>query len=83
MDKLTTTEVATPLQATTSMTGVVAFAGLAGYMTLGLGAKPKTQVLRLSDTEALIAKDSESMKKQTQKLSYEISVIRSGIRDWP
>jgi Vam6/Vps39-like protein vacuolar protein sorting-associated protein 39 len=61
MEKLTTTDVAIPVQATTSA-GMGAFAGLTGYMTLGLGAKPKPAVLRLSDTEALIMKDSESVK---------------------
>lgn len=53
---LTTTEVSTPLPATSSVTG--AFGGLTGYMTLGLGAKPKPAVVSLSGPEALIVKDS-------------------------
>lgn len=59
VDKLTTTDVTTPVQATTSMAGMGAFTGLTGYMTLGLGAKPKPEVQRLSEQEVLIAKDSE------------------------
>lgn len=58
VDKLTTTEVTTPIQATTSVTGMGAFTGLTGYMTLGLGAKAKSIVLRLSESEVLIPKDS-------------------------
>jgi hypothetical protein len=58
VEKLYTTEVTTPIQATTSMTGMGAFTGLTGYMTLGLGAKPKSLVLRLSESEVLITKDS-------------------------
>jgi len=61
VEKLTATEVILPLQPTISMAGMGAFAGLTGYMTLGLGAKLKSEVIRLSDTEVLIAKESESM----------------------
>ena len=53
--KLTTLDVTTPIPATTSMG---AFSGLTGYMTLGLGARAKPGLVRLSDTEALIVKDS-------------------------
>lgn len=66
VEKLIATDVAMPLQATTSMAGMGAFAGLTGYMTLGLGAKPKSEVLRLSDTETLVAKDSELAKKRLE-----------------
>jgi Vam6/Vps39-like protein vacuolar protein sorting-associated protein 39 len=62
LENLTATDVATPLQATASMPGMGAFTGLTGYMTLGLGAKAKSEVLRLSDSEVLIAKDSKLMK---------------------
>jgi hypothetical protein len=55
ISKLTTLEVTTPIPSNTSMG---AFSGLTGYMTLGLGAKAKPGLVRLSDTEALIVKDS-------------------------
>lgn len=52
----TTLDVITPIPATTSMG---AFSGLTGYMTLGLGFKAKPGLVRVSDTEVLIVKDSE------------------------
>lgn len=55
ISKLTTLDVTTPIPASVSMG---AFSGLSGYMTLGLGAKAKPGLVRLSDTEALIVKDS-------------------------
>jgi hypothetical protein len=55
ISKLTTLDVTTPIPASISMG---AFSGLSGYMTLGLGAKAKPGLVRLSDTEALIVKDS-------------------------
>jgi hypothetical protein len=57
----TTLDVITPIPATTSMGALASmgtFSGLTGYMTLGLGAKAKPGLVRLSDTEALIVKDS-------------------------
>lgn len=59
LEKLTVTEIVTPAQATTTITGMGAFSGLSGYMTLGLGAKPKPGILRLSETEVVIVKDSK------------------------
>ena len=59
LEKLTVTEIVTPAQATTALTGMGAFSGLSGYMTLGLGAKPKPGILRLSETEVVIVKDSK------------------------
>jgi hypothetical protein len=61
VENLTASDVNTSVQATTSMPGMGAFTGLTGYMTLGLGAKPKSVVLRLSESEALIVKDGESL----------------------
>lgn len=58
IDTMTAADVMTPIQATTSMTGMGAFSGLTGYMTLGLASKPKPTALRLSDAEAIIAKES-------------------------
>lgn len=60
LEKLTASEIVTPAQATTTMTGMGAFSGLSGYMTLGLGAKPKPGILRLSESEVVIAKDSKA-----------------------
>ncbi|KAG1770992.1 vacuolar sorting protein 39 domain 1-domain-containing protein [Suillus occidentalis] len=56
ISKLTTLDVTTPIPASISMG---AFSGLSGYMTLGLGAKAKPGLVRLSDTEALIVKDNQ------------------------
>ena len=59
LEKLTATEIVTPAQATTALTGMGAFSGLSGYMTLGLGTKPKPGILRLGETEVVIVKDSK------------------------
>lgn len=61
LEKLTATEIVTPAQATTTMAGMGAFSGLSGYMTLGLGAKPKPGILRLSESEVVVAKDSKDV----------------------
>ncbi|KAG5644651.1 hypothetical protein DXG03_008033 [Asterophora parasitica] len=60
---MTAVDITTPLPVTisASATAMGAFTGLTGYMTLGLGAKPKPASVRVSDTEALIAKDSEGL----------------------
>lgn len=73
LEKLTAIDVVTPLQATTSMPGMGAFTGITGYMTLGLGAKPKPGLLRLSEIEAIVAKDSESTKREPQDYVFNIS----------
>jgi hypothetical protein len=54
---MTSVDVATPLPVTSSGTAMNAL--IAGYMTLGLGAKAKPGVLRLADSEFLIAKDGK------------------------
>lgn len=57
---MSATDISTPLPMTTSTT-MGALTGLTGYMTLGLGAKAlKPPVVTVSESEALIAKDSES-----------------------
>ena len=48
------------LPATTTATGMGAFSGLTGYMTLGLGTKAKPSLLTTKESEVLIVKDSES-----------------------
>jgi hypothetical protein len=64
--KMTATDVSIPIPV--AATGVAGMAGmgsaftglgLGGYMTLGLGAKPKSGAIQISDTETLILKDSE------------------------
>ena len=52
---MTATDITLPLPTATS---AGAFSGLAGYMTLGLGAKAKPGVIQISDSEVLISKDS-------------------------
>lgn len=59
LESLTVTDITTPLPISSSVAGMGAFTGLTGYMTLGLGAKPKPGVIRISETEILITKDSE------------------------
>jgi len=55
---MTPTDITLP--ATTATTGMGAFSGLAGYMTLGLGAKAKPSLLTIKESEVLIVKDSRS-----------------------
>lgn len=52
------TEITTPLPVVGSATAMTsAFTGLTGYMTLGLGAKAKPNVVQVSQSEILIGKD--------------------------
>ena len=71
-------DVSTPTQttATTSVGG--AFSGLSGYMTLGLGSKPKPTALRLSDKETVIAKESKLCSSTLCSHAYTFNV-RPGI----
>ena len=55
ISKLTTIDVVLPVATTASMG---AFSGLSNYMMLGLGAKAKPNLVRMSDNEALVVKDS-------------------------
>ncbi|KAG6862806.1 hypothetical protein C0995_008382 [Termitomyces sp. Mi166 len=54
-----------------------ALSGLTGYMTLGLGAKPKPASVRISEKEALISKDSEGLM-----VGLDTKVSRTSI-EWP
>lgn len=56
----TMTPVDVTLPTTTTATGMGAFSGLTGYMTLGLGAKAKPSLLTIKESEVLIVKDSKS-----------------------
>lgn len=63
---MTTIDITFPVAASTSTAsigsmGMSAFTGLGGYMTLGLGAKAKPNVLRVAETEFLVAKDRKSI----------------------
>lgn len=96
----TTVDISTPIPTTTSGTamsamGIGAFSGLGGYMTLGLGAKAKPNVINVSESEALITKDSEWLTRyyvvQTQTAVIDTGLIvgndgktsRSESIDWP
>jgi len=56
---MTAVDIVTPLPVTSSGTAMNALTGLTGYMTLGLGAKAKPGVIRVTDSEFLIAKDGK------------------------
>lgn len=58
ISSMTATDISTPLPVTASASAMGALTGLTGYMTLGLGSKPKPAAVRIGDTEALIVKDS-------------------------
>jgi Vam6/Vps39-like protein vacuolar protein sorting-associated protein 39 len=53
------TDILMPTPVVASVPVMGAFSGLTGYMTLGLGAKPKLGVVNIGGTEVLITKDSE------------------------
>ncbi|RPD61108.1 hypothetical protein L226DRAFT_534756 [Lentinus tigrinus ALCF2SS1-7] len=57
-----TVDVTTPIPTTSSTNsigmGMGALSGLGGYMTLGLGAKAKPNVINVNENEALVAKDN-------------------------
>lgn len=61
LSTMTAVDIVTPLPTTTSVgVGAMgALSGLTGYMTLGLGAKPKPFAVNTGDSEVLITKDSE------------------------
>ena len=58
LKSMTTADITLP--AATTATGMGAFSGLTGYMTLGLGAKAKPSLLAIKESEVLIIKDSKS-----------------------
>ncbi|KAG6810469.1 hypothetical protein H0H92_011733 [Tricholoma furcatifolium] len=72
---MTAVEIVIPLP-TTASTG--AFSGLTGYMTLGLGAKPKPASVRISEKEALIGKDGEGLT-----IGPDAKVSRTNSIEWP
>ncbi|EMD34098.1 hypothetical protein CERSUDRAFT_141580 [Gelatoporia subvermispora B] len=77
-----TTDVVTPLPTAPSSgitnMGMGALSGLGGYMTLGLGAKPKPCVVNSNESEALVAKDNNGFFIDTDGKSS-----RSHNIDWP
>ncbi|KAI0787910.1 hypothetical protein C8Q74DRAFT_1366714 [Fomes fomentarius] len=79
----TTVDISTPIPTTTSGTamsamGIGAFSGLGGYMTLGLGAKAKPNVINVSESEALITKDNTGLI-----VGNDGKTSRSESIDWP
>ncbi|KAI0749549.1 vacuolar sorting protein 39 domain 2-domain-containing protein [Daedaleopsis nitida] len=76
-----TVDVITPVPTTTSLgsgMGMGALSGLGGYMTLGLGAKAKPNVIHVSENEALIAKDNNGYM-----VGNDGKTSRSDSIDWP
>ncbi|KAF9647158.1 hypothetical protein BDM02DRAFT_3170498 [Thelephora ganbajun] len=74
----TMTPVDITLPATTTTTGMGAFSGLTGYMTLGLGAKAKPSLLAVKESEVLIVKDNVG-----HFLNTDGSPSRPERIDWP
>ncbi|KAH9945272.1 uncharacterized protein BXZ73DRAFT_86791 [Epithele typhae] len=78
-----TIDVTTPIPTGTSGSSIggmsrTALTGLGGYMTLGLGAKAKPNVINVRDDEALIAKDNTGFAVGTEG-----KTVRSDSIDWP
>lgn len=67
-----------PPTVTTAAGGVGALTGLGSYMTLGLGAKAKPCLAKISDTQVLLAKDNVGIF-----FGPDGKVSRSGTVDWP
>ncbi|KAG6849265.1 hypothetical protein H0H93_009921 [Arthromyces matolae] len=77
---MTAVDISTPLPITssTSAGAMGALSGLTGYMTLGLGAKPKPASVRISEKEALISKDG-----QGHAIGEDAKVSRPTPIEWP
>ncbi|OCH95424.1 hypothetical protein OBBRIDRAFT_816580 [Obba rivulosa] len=78
----TTTDIVTPIPAAPAVgitnMGKGALSGLGGYMTLGLGTKPKPCVVSVSESEALVGKENNGFFVDTEGKSS-----RSLTIDWP
>ncbi|KAJ7123344.1 vacuolar sorting protein 39 domain 2-domain-containing protein [Mycena filopes] len=74
------TDISVPLPVTAAGTGMAAFTGLGlgGYMTLGLGAKPKPAAIQISASEVLILKDNEGIF-----IGPDAGPSRPGSIEWP
>ncbi|KAG7444850.1 uncharacterized protein BT62DRAFT_970791 [Guyanagaster necrorhizus] len=59
MSSMTAVDVTMPVTTSTTVSGMGAFSGLTGYMTLGLGAKAKPSVAQINEADTLILKDHE------------------------
>ncbi|KAF7327882.1 Rab guanyl-nucleotide exchange factor [Mycena kentingensis (nom. inval.)] len=75
---MTATDISIPLPVTAAATGMSALSSLGGYMTLGLGAKPKPGALQISDSETLILKDNEGIF-----IGPDASPARPASIEWP
>ena len=62
MNTMTATELVMPAPSATAASGLSAFSGLSGYMTLGLGAKARPVVIQINDEETLVVKDSKAVR---------------------
>lgn len=54
---MTAVEVSTPILPVGPGTAMGALTGLTGYMSLGLGAKAKPGVIRVTESEVLVSRD--------------------------
>ncbi|KAK0495160.1 hypothetical protein EDD18DRAFT_1170925 [Armillaria luteobubalina] len=59
MSSMTAVDVTMPITTSTTASGMGAFSGLTGYMTLGLGAKAKPSVAQIDEDNTLVFKDHE------------------------
>ncbi|KNZ73327.1 Vam6/Vps39-like protein [Termitomyces sp. J132] len=77
---MTAVEISTPLPITSSASAgaMGALSGLTGYMTLGLGAKPKPASVRISEKEVVISKDSQGLI-----IGLDAKVSRTASIEWP
>ncbi|KAG5653638.1 hypothetical protein H0H81_011740 [Sphagnurus paluster] len=77
---MTAVDISTPLPVTSSTgaTAMGALTGLTGYMTLGLGTKPKPACIGISDKEALVAKDCEGLM-----IGPDAKMSRPSPIEWP
>ena len=57
LNTMTATDVILPVPSVAAGTGMSAFTGLTGYMTLGLGAKTKPVAVQINDNETLVVRD--------------------------
>ncbi|KAK0193482.1 vacuolar sorting protein 39 domain 1-domain-containing protein [Armillaria mellea] len=57
MSSMTAVDVTMPITTSTTASGMGAFSGLTGYMTLGLGAKAKPSVAQIDEDNTLVFKD--------------------------
>ncbi|KAJ3506301.1 hypothetical protein NMY22_g17296 [Coprinellus aureogranulatus] len=80
LSTMTAVDIVTPLPTTTSVgVGAMgALSGLTGYMTLGLGAKPKPTAVNTGNSEVLITKDTQGFF-----IGPDAKTARPATIEWP